>query len=219
LDSSLTFHQTNVQEFVVVFTHAGWMNVFRTRSATQQHEGSEAAMAKGPGKVDGGSSRGRRALGDITNNASVSNDAKGRGKSSSTKKNKDTMDYTEECVDAPVRKQHRSMASDEDMAAIANDTSRPYMQRDADDIDTRDAANPLLCTDVVTEMYDHFCDLEQTHMVNASYMSTQSFINEKMRTILVDWLVEVHLKFKMVPETLYLTVNIIDRCYLLLLYC
>jgi cyclin B len=32
-----------------------------------------------------------------------------------------------------------------------------------------------------------------------------------MRVILVDWLVDVHLKFKMVPETLYLTINIIDR--------
>jgi len=32
-----------------------------------------------------------------------------------------------------------------------------------------------------------------------------------MRSILIDWLVEVHLKFKLLPETLYLTVNIIDR--------
>lgn len=32
-----------------------------------------------------------------------------------------------------------------------------------------------------------------------------------MRAILIDWLVEVHLKFKLVPETLYLTVNLIDR--------
>ena len=32
-----------------------------------------------------------------------------------------------------------------------------------------------------------------------------------MRTILVDWLVEVHLKFKLVPETLFLTINLIDR--------
>ena len=32
-----------------------------------------------------------------------------------------------------------------------------------------------------------------------------------MREILVDWLVEVHLKFKLLPETLYLTVNLIDR--------
>ncbi len=32
-----------------------------------------------------------------------------------------------------------------------------------------------------------------------------------MRAILIDWLVEVHLKFKLVPESLYLTVNLIDR--------
>lgn len=32
-----------------------------------------------------------------------------------------------------------------------------------------------------------------------------------MRAILIDWLVEVHLKFKLMPETLYLTVNLIDR--------
>jgi cyclin B len=42
-------------------------------------------------------------------------------------------------------------------------------------------------------------------------MENQTHINERMRAILVDWLVEVHLKFKLVPETLYLTVNLIDR--------
>ena len=42
-------------------------------------------------------------------------------------------------------------------------------------------------------------------------MEDQEYINERMRSILVDWLVEVHLKFKLVPETLYLTVNLIDR--------
>jgi cyclin B len=42
-------------------------------------------------------------------------------------------------------------------------------------------------------------------------MENQRHINERMRSILVDWLVEVHLKFKLVPETLYLTVNVIDR--------
>jgi len=42
-------------------------------------------------------------------------------------------------------------------------------------------------------------------------MKLQKDINEKMRSILIDWLVEVHLKFKLLPETLYLTVNIIDR--------
>lgn len=42
-------------------------------------------------------------------------------------------------------------------------------------------------------------------------MKKQTDINEKMRTILIDWLVDVHYKYKMVPETLYLTVSIIDR--------
>ena len=42
-------------------------------------------------------------------------------------------------------------------------------------------------------------------------MHRQDDINEKMRAILVDWLVEVHMKFRLVPETLYLCVNIIDR--------
>jgi cyclin B len=40
---------------------------------------------------------------------------------------------------------------------------------------------------------------------------TQTDINERMRSILIDWLVEVHLKFKLFPDTLYITVNIIDR--------
>lgn len=42
-------------------------------------------------------------------------------------------------------------------------------------------------------------------------MEEQPDITEKMRAILIDWLVEVHLKFKLLPETLYLTVNLIDR--------
>jgi cyclin B len=32
-----------------------------------------------------------------------------------------------------------------------------------------------------------------------------------MRAILVDWLIEVHYKFKCMPETLFLTINLIDR--------
>lgn len=42
-------------------------------------------------------------------------------------------------------------------------------------------------------------------------MSRQNDINEKMRAILIDWLIDVHLKFHLVNETMFLTVNIIDR--------
>merc|ERR1712066_607786 len=40
---------------------------------------------------------------------------------------------------------------------------------------------------------------------------SQADINRKMRAILIDWLVEVHMKYRMRPETLFLTANIIDR--------
>lgn len=43
------------------------------------------------------------------------------------------------------------------------------------------------------------------------YIDSQPEINEQMRAILVDWLVEVHTKFELSPETFYLTINIVDR--------
>lgn len=43
------------------------------------------------------------------------------------------------------------------------------------------------------------------------YMDGQPDINGKMRAILMDWLVEVHMKYRLRSETLFLAVNIIDR--------
>ncbi len=42
------------------------------------------------------------------------------------------------------------------------------------------------------------------------YFEKQKEINEKMRTIFVDWIVEVHYNLKLKIETLYLTIWIID---------
>ena len=36
-------------------------------------------------------------------------------------------------------------------------------------------------------------------------------INERMRALLVDWLIQVHSRFQLLQETLYLTVAILDR--------
>lgn len=42
-------------------------------------------------------------------------------------------------------------------------------------------------------------------------MKKQTDLAWKMRGVLVDWLAEVHNKFKLLPETLFLSVNLIDR--------
>lgn len=57
----------------------------------------------------------------------------------------------------------------------------------------------------------HLFETEHKHLPSPNYMSEQNDINEKMRGILVDWVIEVHLRFKLLPETLFLTVNLIDR--------
>ena len=86
-----------------------------------------------------------------------------------------------------------------------------YQYGPSDNIDERDAEDPLCVTSYVEDMYNYFRSKETSTSVRPVFMEAQPHINERMRSILVDWLVEVHLKFKLVPETLYLTINLIDR--------
>ena len=92
-----------------------------------------------------------------------------------------------------------------------NPSASSYQYGPADNIDERDADDPLCATDYVQDMYQHFRGKEADTSVRPTFMENQPHINERMRSILIDWLVEVHLKFKLVPETLYLTTNLIDR--------
>ena len=64
----------------------------------------------------------------------------------------------------------------------------------------------LLCIYIL-----HVSKILQSESHIHDYMDSQPEMNEKMRTILVDWLIEVHHRFDLMPETLYLTINIIDR--------
>jgi cyclin B len=51
---------------------------------------------------------------------------------------------------------------------------------------------------------------EHEFMPEANYMQTQPQINAKMRSILNDWLYEVHRKYKLRHETLFLAICVID---------
>lgn len=46
---------------------------------------------------------------------------------------------------------------------------------------------------------------------NPHYMNFQHDIQWSMRSVLVDWVVQVHGRFQLLPETLFLAVNYIDR--------
>lgn len=63
----------------------------------------------------------------------------------------------------------------------------------------------------VEEIYAHLREAEARNRPKHNYMKKQSDITTSMRSILVDWLVEVSEEYKLHRETLFLAVNYIDR--------
>ena len=53
--------------------------------------------------------------------------------------------------------------------------------------------------------------LKDAIMPTPNYMDAQEEITWGMRQTLVDWLLQVHLRYHMLPETLWIAVNIVDR--------
>lgn len=81
------------------------------------------------------------------------------------------------------------------------------------DITTRitNPADPQVNNDYLIEMY-HNLKLEEKNVKSLfGYMKNQSDINEKMRAMLVDWLIDVHFKFKLKSDTLFLTIWLVDK--------
>ncbi|XP_073511155.1 G2/mitotic-specific cyclin-B1 [Phyllobates terribilis] len=78
------------------------------------------------------------------------------------------------------------------------------------DVDEEDSDNPMLCSDYVKDIYCYLMDLEAKQPIKMNYLQGQE-INGNMRAILVDWLVQVHIRFKLLQETMFMTVSLLDR--------
>ena len=61
------------------------------------------------------------------------------------------------------------------------------------------------------EIFGYMKELEIKMLPNAHYMDNQQEIQWSMRAVLMDWIIQVHHRFSLLPETLYLCVNYIDR--------
>ena len=74
--------------------------------------------------------------------------------------------------------------------------------------------NPQFPKDYLNIIYHNLLSEEDRGTIpNPDYQKiiSQKEINEHMRSILIDWLIDVHYKFGFTDETLYMTVLIIDR--------
>lgn len=80
-----------------------------------------------------------------------------------------------------------------------------------DDLDEQDSKDPMMVTEYSDEIFKYYHELELRTLADPNYLYLQQDVRPKMRSILVDWLVEVHMKFRLLPETLFLAINLMDR--------
>ena len=64
-----------------------------------------------------------------------------------------------------------------------------------------------------SEIQQNMLITEKKWQMNPRYMDKQEKINETIRSTLIDWLIQISYNFKLLPETLFITVNIIDRFF------
>ncbi|KAJ2473275.1 G2/mitotic-specific cyclin [Coemansia sp. RSA 2322] len=82
---------------------------------------------------------------------------------------------------------------------------------DWDDIDAEDSDDPLMVSEYIGDIIEYLREREQTTMPNPAYMGKQKELTWEMRRVLVNWIVQIHYQLRMLPETLFLAVNIVDR--------
>ncbi|KAG1358635.1 cyclin-A2-1 [Cocos nucifera] len=85
-----------------------------------------------------------------------------------------------------------------------------FTGKDIVDIDA-DHGIPQMCSIYAEDIYTNLRSAELIRRPCSNFMETmQRDITQSMRGILIDWLVEVSEEYRLVPDTLYLTVYIID---------
>lgn len=77
--------------------------------------------------------------------------------------------------------------------------------------DEAEFEDPTMVAEYADEIFEYMSKLEEECMPMPKYMAGQQEITWAMRATLVDWLLQVHLRYHMLPETLWIAVNILDR--------
>lgn len=81
----------------------------------------------------------------------------------------------------------------------------------SDQLEIRD---PQMVAEFATEIYKNMLLTETALKVDADYLTKVQLpteVKDTSRAFLIEWIIDVHRKFRLAPETLYVTVFIIDR--------
>lgn len=96
---------------------------------------------------------------------------------------------------------------------IFNDLQEVMLKysRTALDENDEDTFDVTMVAEYAPEIFNYLHELEHRLAPDANYMNNQDELRWEMRGVLIDWVVQVHQRFNLLPETLFLTVNYVDR--------
>lgn len=75
----------------------------------------------------------------------------------------------------------------------------------------QDTFDPSLVAEYAPEIFQYLHELDKKYLPDVDYMSRQPELTWSKRSLLIDWIVRVHGHCELLPETLFLTINLIDR--------
>ncbi|KAJ2550609.1 B-type cyclin [Coemansia sp. RSA 1933] len=76
------------------------------------------------------------------------------------------------------------------------------------DVDPQDTT---LLPEYSDDIFGYMRELEVQQMPDPNYIARQPMLSWPTRAVLVEWLVQVHHRFNLLPESLYLCINFVDR--------
>ncbi|KAJ7072683.1 putative g2/mitotic-specific cyclin cdc13 [Mycena amicta] len=119
------------------------------------------------------------------------------------------------------KRQRTSSVGPEDEERVAAELgldSEDELEEEADpngddwiDLDAGDHDDPIMASEYVVEIQEYLRQSELTVMPNPKYIAGQPELTWGMRGLLNEWLIQVHSRFQLLPETLFLCGNLIDR--------
>ncbi|XP_034039191.1 G2/mitotic-specific cyclin-B2-like [Thalassophryne amazonica] len=180
------------------------------------------AASEIPAKTTKSKGQRRDALGEITNCAAVAGNTKRVGPAKALAK----PSGVQKVKAAVVKPEHpvlQVQAPADPLPLVLEESANVSMKEEAElyqafsetllvvhDVDEQDADMPQLCSEYIKDIYAYLHVLEVQQSVRPRYMQGYE-ITGSMRALLIDWLVQVHSRFQLLQETLYLTVAILDR--------
>jgi G2/mitotic-specific cyclin-B2 len=85
------------------------------------------------------------------------------------------------------------------------------MLHQVENIDENDVDNPQMLPEYVNDIYAYLFKLEAAFPIRENFLANQMDVTPKMRSVLLDWINEVHHQFSLEVETYHMAVSIIDR--------